>query len=387
MMSRDSRASVSNETKEQVWRAYYDRRPVRVPVVLGINARVVILDPAWNREGVTFEEYFIDASAIVTVQLRLAEFLYEYAHRYCDRPVGLPDEFALYVDVQNCYDAAYFGSPLTYRDGQVPDCPPILAGSAKHRIFEQDIEHPLDNPFLRRELALHSALERAAAGRTHRGMRLSVRRFQLGFDGAFTIAMALRGGELLADLYEDPDYVRRLLAFIQRGVILRREALARRIGAAPFDAAPSHADDSIQLISVAMYREFVLPLHRQWYALWRDEPGSMHLCGDATRHFPTIHRELGVESFDTGFPVDFGGLRRQLGPDVEICGGPEVGLLLGGTPQQVGRRTREILRSGVTEGGRFILREGNNLPPCVPEANLAAMYRACLECGADVSGP
>ena len=32
-------------------------------------------------------------------------------------------------------------------------------------------------------------------------------------------------------------------------------------------------------------------------------------------------------------------------------------------------------------GGRFILREANNLPPCCPEANLAAMYQACLDFG------
>jgi len=32
-------------------------------------------------------------------------------------------------------------------------------------------------------------------------------------------------------------------------------------------------------------------------------------------------------------------------------------------------------------GGKFILHEANNLPPCCPEANLAAMYRCCLDHG------
>ena len=44
-------------------------------------------------------------------------------------------------------------------------------------------------------------------------------------------------------------------------------------------------------------------------------------------------------------------------------------------------RTRDILTSGIMEGGRFILRDANNLAPRTPEANLAAMYRACLERG------
>jgi len=88
-----------------------------------------------------------------------------------------------------------------------------------------------------------------------------------------------------------------------------------------------------------------------------------------------------VTTFDTGFPVDHGGLRRELGPEIELLGGPQVSLLLQGTPEQVFERTRGILRSGVMAGGRFILREGNNLPPLCPPANLEAMYQACLVYG------
>jgi uroporphyrinogen-III decarboxylase len=47
-----------------------------------------------------------------------------------------------------------------------------------------------------------------------------------------------------------------------------------------------------------------------------------------------------------------------------------------GSPETVGRETRRILDSGVCEGGRFVLREANNLAPGTPRANLAAMYEA-----------
>jgi uroporphyrinogen-III decarboxylase len=108
---------------------------------------------------------------------------------------------------------------------------------------------------------------------------------------------------------------------------------------------------------------------------------SIHLCGDATRHFPVINKELGVTSFDSGFPVDFGKLRQAIGPAVEIKGGPPVMILREGTPAACARETRRILESGIMSGGRFILREGNNLPPCVPVANLEAVYAACQEYG------
>jgi uroporphyrinogen-III decarboxylase len=127
----------------------------------------------------------------------------------------------------------------------------------------------------------------------------------------------------------------------------------------------------------------VLPHHRYWYESVRLEFGkrAIHLCGDATRHFPILKEELGVTCFDTGFPVDFAGLRKKLGPDVEIIGGVEIGTLLTGSPDDVYRRSREILTSGIMEGGRFIFREGNNLPPNIAWSNLAAMYKAVQDYG------
>jgi len=372
---------VTNDEKSRIWQAYRDRRPLRVPVTLGINPRVVILDEEWNPGGITFEDCFADADAAIQVQLRYMEYLHERAHHHCDSPTGLPAEFSFYVDVQNIYDAAYFGAPLVFRDDQVPDALPYLAEGDKNRIFQMDIEHPLDNPFLQACLKRHEDLTRSAGRVNYRDVTYRVQPFVLGFDGPLTVGAALRGQEMFSDFYEDPPYVRRLMEFLTEGAILRRRALAERFGIEPFDGAGGFADDSIQLISTELYRRHVLPLHRRWYELWGPGPHGMHLCGDATRHFPTIRDELNVHSFDTGFPVDHGALRKALGPDVEISGGPEVSLLRSGTPEQVYDRARQILQSGVMEGGRFILRDANNLPPRCPQGNLAAMYRCCLEHG------
>jgi len=50
-------------------------------------------------------------------------------------------------------------------------------------------------------------------------------------------------------------------------------------------------------------------------------------------------------------------------------------LLRDGTPEEVRGETLRILESGVLEGGKFILREGNNLAPHTPFDNLNAMYQ------------
>ncbi|MFN2291518.1 MAG: hypothetical protein ACK2UC_10045 [Anaerolineae bacterium] len=62
---------------------------------------------------------------------------------------------------------------------------------------------------------------------------------------------------------------------------------------------------------------------------------KVHICGDGTRHFKTRHDEIGAYEFDTGFPVDFGGLRQQLGPEVTLWGGPDIMVLKDGAPEQV----------------------------------------------------
>ncbi len=373
----------TNEEKQKVWQAYHDRKPTRVPVTLGANPRTVLFNKDWNPKGISFAEYFSDASALMEIQLQFMEYRTQVLNQYCDSPVGRPEELTFYVDNQNSYDSLYFGNPIVFRDGQVADTTPVLSGDNKYQIFEMDIEHPLDNPFIKECTHRYEDIKEAAESLSYHGMTFKVQPPIMGFDGHLTIATCLRGMELYTDIYEDPDYVQRLLDFLHRAVIIRNRAVAESFGQEAFKGSSGgYADDSIQLISPQMYEELVLPFHRAWYSLWSEKgPHSIHLCGDATRHFLTIHRELHVNSFDTGYPVDHGQLREDLGNDVQIYGGPEAMLLRDGTTEQVYERTREILQSGIMEGGRFVLRDANNLPPNTPEENLAAMYECCLEHG------
>ncbi|MCG2661822.1 MAG: hypothetical protein L6437_16445 [Kiritimatiellae bacterium] len=110
-------------------------------------------------------------------------------------------------------------------------------------------------------------------------------------------------------------------------------------------------------------------------------PVSIHLCGDATRHFKFLRDRLNVQAFDTGFPVDFAWLRQELGPDVQVNGGPTIMLLKDGKPEQIRKEVKRICASGIMEGGRFVLREANNMAPCTPIENVEAMYAAGKEFG------
>ena len=376
----------TDQEKKAVWAAYRAGKPTRVPLMWGVNPRIILLDPALNPEGHTFRQYFTEPRVTLIVQSRFQEYVATTLNRTCDSPTTLPEAWSFSADNQNIYDGAYFGGAVVFDEGQVPSVVSAFGFDDLDAFLARDFAHPLKNAWLKERLEFHARLIREAESFSYLGRKGTVTPFRLGFDGPVTAVATLFGADGMAILAAEPDKARRLLEKIVDGALVRNRALAERNGGWKKADWGWSADDSIQLISTEMYRDLVLPVHARWYdstatGTAADGRRSIHLCGDATRHFPMLNKELGVTSFDTGFPVDFGALRRTLGPAVEILGGPSVMILREGSPDNCTRETRRILESGIMRGGRFILREGNNLPPCVPLANLEAVYDACRTYG------
>jgi uroporphyrinogen-III decarboxylase len=213
-----------------------------------------------------------------------------------------------------------------------------------------------------------------------------------GCDGPLDAAYKLRGAaELCLDMVTDRGYYHDLMGFVTDCLIRRMKALRewrwQRFPGSPDEGQfrrPGYffADDAIVLLSMAQYREFVLPYHRRMIEEFSDGGRiGVHLCGDATRFFPLLRDELNVYSFDTGFPVDHGQLRRDLGPEVLIQGGPPVMLLKEGPIPAIRDAVGSICASGIMEGGKFILIAANNMAPGTPVEHVTAMYEAAKEFG------
>ena len=372
--------------KKQLWEDYAQRRPARVPLRWSLNPRIILLDPALNPEGWSFAEYYRDPAVTLRVQARFQEYLATTLSRTCDFQSQLPAAWNFRVDCQNIYDTAYFGAIPQFEPGQVPATTPPYTLEQVDEFLARDFSQPLENPWIKERLQFHAALVREAATFTYQGRRGKVAPLLFGFDGPLTVATDLFGTDLFLFLAMEPEKSQRLLQAIAQACLTRNQALCRLFDQPVRSESANLADDSIQLISTEMYAELVLPVHAFWYdqsstSTVANRRRSIHLCGDATRHFPLIATRLGVSAFDTGFPVDHGALRRALGPDVEISGGPRVAVLERGTPEACAAATREILGSGIKTGRRFILQEANNLPPRIPLANLEAVYETCLAYG------
>ena len=376
----------SDIEKREVWKSYGDRRPVRVPMRWNVNARIILLNPQLNPKGWTFRDYFSDPVVTLAVQSRFQEYVATVLNRTCDGVCELPAQWNFSVDNQNIYDSAYFGAEVLFAPSQVPVTHQFMTLDDVDAFIARDFSRPLENSWIRDRLDFHARLTRAASSFEYLGRKGIVHPFGVFFDGPVTVATNLFGADVFVLMAEDPGKARELLMTITRAAIVRNRALSELAGGWQKPDSWGIPDDSIALISSEMLDEIVIPVHEYWLSEMSNTTvaggrRNMHLCGDATRHFPLLHRRLGIDSFDTGFPVDHGKLRAELGPDVEISGGPEVALLKDGTPSQCHDRARAILQSGIMAGGRFILQEGNNLPPCVPLANLEAVYGACQEYG------
>lgn len=372
-----------NEEVRQVWEAFRARRPIRVPVILGINPRVYLLNPELNQAGISFEQYSEDPDLMAQVQMATQH--YTRHHMLQDAPMGLPEDgWAIYVDLQNYYEAAWFGAPVEYRAGQVPDTSPILTDDGKRMLFDRGIPDPLRDGSMGKNQRFYEHMLANMGSYSHAGLPVvSAAMSGLGTDGPMTIAASLRGAtELCTDFYENPDYVRELLDYITEATIHRIRALREALGQEARPRCTGFADDSIELLSVDMYREFVLPCHKRLLgALAGEGPHSVHLCGNVDRLIPVLKEELNLNVWDAGFPVDYGTMREKLGPDFQIQTGPKVSLLVHGAPAEIETECRRILKSGIMEGGRFVMREANNLSPCTPAENVAAMYQATREYG------
>lgn len=375
-----------NREVKEIWDAYKKGNPIRVPMVIYMSSRIFLLDPNLNTAGITYKEYFNDPNLMFEYQLRFADW--KRHNIMCDMMMGIPkddDVWYINIDFQNVYEQVWFGTPIYYVDGDVPDTRPILDDDNKYMLFDKGLPEPFSG-IMGTIKDYYEFFIKKAENYCYKGAKVSVPKSVPGMssDGPLTTACNLRGAtEFCLDMMEDPEYAHSLLSYITEASIKRIQAWRKYMDLPKLASRWGFADDSIQLISCDLYKEMILPYHKRLVEAVTapDAYISMHLCGDASRHFKIITEELNVKEFDTGFPIDHGKVVKELGKEVTIYGGPHVEILRSAKPEEVYEEVKRILNSGVKYGGKFILRDANNLAPFTPMENVAAMYKACKTFG------
>lgn len=366
-----------NEAVRKLSRDFEQGCNERCKMQLSMNPRMILLDPSKNTERIGFEQYFSDPDVMAGIQCRFIE--YRDTELFYDHIMGWEEaEIALSADFQNVLEPEWFGCPPYFPDGGEPSARHWLEDDGKAAYLDGGMIDPFSGLYGRalEYYDYFSGLKQN--GFTYKGKPISrVAMPGMGTDGVFTTACSIRGsGNICVDLYCDYGFAMEFLDYLNENIIARIKAFRRHFGLPEKTPSFGFADDCIALLSVEDYERFILPFHKRMVAELStgESPNGTHLCGDATRHFPTMVRELDMNSFDTGFPVRHGELVRELGPEITVSGGVHVDILLNGTRQQVCDETRRILEEVKPHTRKFIMKEANNLSPCTPPENILAMY-------------
>ncbi len=370
-----------NEEVKRVWDSYYAGHPIRVPVRIATEPRIWIQDPSLNTKGVTWKAFYEDADLMFDTYL---QYVYYIAHALPhDAEMGIPEkEWLVQPFFNNVVEESWYGCPVHFPENQVPLNTPVYRGARKEALFDRGIPEPFSGMMGTVREFYERFVEKCRNYEFHGRPVTVFPPNPITPQGVLTAGVGICGADLLEDMLVREDYYHRVMDFITTATIERVRAWRAYLGLELKPESLVFADDATQLVSARTYREKVLPYHRRLLeSLAGKGPHSIHLCGNVQRHFPAMITELNVKSFDTGFPINFSTLRDEVGEDVEILGGVPATNLLAGTPAQVYAMAMDILKSGIMRGGKFILKEANNLPPLTPRANLDAMYRAAKDGG------
>ncbi len=327
-----------------------------------------------------------------------------YKARLRGEPVDRPPNF----DIMMQYAAHYIGQPLAryYQDHRVL----VAANLAVAEDYRLDILQAISDPY--REAADHGLevefppdglplsktpllaepddLRRLRPVAPEAGRRMSDRlaaitlfRQQAGghfpimgwVEGTLAEAADLRGvAQLLADLYDRPEWVIELLEFCTETAI----AFARAQIAAGADII-GLGDAVCSQVSPKMYRQFALPYEQRIFAAIREAGavGRLHICGNTSRIVADMARS-GAEIVDLDWLVDWPQAVRTLAAEgVAACGNFDpVAVMLQGTPEQVRQATLDCVTGG---DARSFIMAGCEIPDGTPAANLLAQHRALIE--------
>lgn len=190
--------------------------------------------------------------------------------------------------------------------------------------------------------------------------------------GPFTIAAQLRGiGDFCADTLEDPEFVEALLEITTETCINYIAACEKLFG------APLHhillCDDISAFLSVAGYREWVLPTYRRVMAAFPQTQFWLHNDAKA-QHLAEAIAEAGFAAWQYAPSIPTDTLREKTGGKLALLGGLSPISMQSLTPQEAYDVSMETLKSFAGDT-RCVLGVGGSVNQ-IPIPNLLAMLRA-----------
>lgn len=366
-----------NAEATAVMAAFQADKPIRVPLTCddGYYMHGFYADET----GLDYRDYYTDAEVMLRVQL-------EAARRRRELPVSdivlgqLPDRWNVAVDLHPVITPGWVGCPLLYRKDAV------IAHSSLGLGKQQCRDLPMPDPLTGGIFATHNDMLAALAemcdgGLEFMGKPVGPAQGAIWCYGFFALALDIRGADIMADMYDDPEFAAEFL--------LKIANWSQEMGRDP--ATPDaegrggfpYGDHGIDMLSPETYQRFIVPIiHEMNDRYGQKAPTSLHHCGKGVHLFDIMQREFGITHMDAiTYPmVDIAAVRRQVGQDVWLAGCIAEEIVSMGPPAKIRQTVKELMESGAKGDGRFSLSVGDMLKG-TPMAHRVALYQSVKEFG------
>ena len=347
---------------------YLDRAPVNYCVVPRYFAPLF---------GLRYIDFFKDAETQYYWLLQFAKFQIENIPcDYCTAPV---------INIHPFFDNAIPPSAQGAEVGWTED-QPIRALATIHSIEDMErfeVARPdaslrgvtIDWWLKMKELAADTRV-------TFNGEpgRVEMSALSMGGLSAHMIAIDLVGEDFYWWMLDNPAACHRFLDKITQGEIFAEEH-ARRVDPRPRGDVFGVAEDSAQVMSARMFKEFCVPYTNRMFERFGPGGRAVHMCGDSTHLHRVLKEEMRMTQFDIfGYLVPPAVAAANLGGSTLLWGNINPMLMLEGTPEQVKQAATECLQA-MAPGGGFMLGDGANVCPGTPLASFQAIMSAAEEYG------
>lgn len=282
-----------------------------------------------------------------------------------------PDALAVGVDVYNL-EAESVGCRVTFYEGDDTSIPGISPGNHLFHVGDDLSAAPIPNPLKDGRMPVNLAAVRQV--RKALGDRVWLRG---SISGPFSLAISLVGAEaLFLACYDQTEWVRSVLDYAGRII----KAFARGYIDAGAELIVFDSQASPDLLSPAMYEEFVLPVTRDLVD-WAAQQGVRDMpliIGGNTTSIAALLAQTGANNLLCDFTADFdewAAVCREHGRAFRRNISPR--LIQSATPDEIYAVAFEEVRRGRDLPG-FIMGTGV-IAFGTPVENVLAIKRACLD--------
>jgi hypothetical protein len=197
------------------------------------------------------------------------------------------------------------------------------------------------------------------------------------------LAIDLVGEDFYWWMLEYPESCHRFLEKITQGEIDSEEN-TRKIDPRPRGKVYGLAEDSAQVMSPKLFKEFCVPHANRLFERYGPGGRSVHMCGSSAHLHRVLKEDMKMTSFDIfGYLTPPKVAAANLGGTTLMWGNVNPMLMKDGTRAEVKQAAWECLEALAPCGG-FMLGDGANVCPGTPLESFQAMMEAAEEFGCGI---